>query len=144
MKEQSISTLTRVVILAGFYFVGGMLGKEAEFTTHKVSLVWPPAGIALGAILLFGHRFWPGVVLGTIMFSLMNGTPPGIFMLGTVLGSTMGALVCAYLLERFVKFNNSMERVGDVAGFVCLACLLGTVVNAAFNEIGRASCRERV
>ncbi|HTD86159.1 MAG TPA: PAS domain S-box protein, partial [Candidatus Binatia bacterium] len=104
--------------------------------SHEVALVWPPAGIALAAIILFGYRFWPWVALGASMFSVMDGRPMGFFTLGTAVGNSIGAITCAFLLERFVKFDPKMHRVRDVAGFVCLACLLGTTVNAAFNVVG--------
>src|SRR5271166_1748406 len=87
-----LGTLTRVVILIALYFLGGLLGKEASFLSGSVALVWPPAGIALAAILLFGYRFWPGVALGAVLFSLMNGVPFGFFTLGTAIGNTLGAI----------------------------------------------------
>jgi PAS domain S-box-containing protein len=121
-SSPSLTTLTRVVILVALYFLGGLLGKQASFLSGSIALVWPPAGIALAAILLFGYRFWPGVALG-------------FFTLGTALGNTMGAIVCAFLLKRIIRFDNAMERTRDVAGYIGLACFLGTTVNAAFNVV---------
>jgi PAS domain S-box-containing protein len=135
MQNQNLTTFTRMVILIALYFVGGLIGKETSFLSGSVALVWPPAGIALAAILLFGYRFWPGVALGAILFSFMNGMPLGFFTLGTAIGNTMGAIVCAYLLEKFIAFDNAMERTSDVTGYIGLACFLGTTVNAAFNVV---------
>ncbi|MEO6181815.1 MAG: MASE1 domain-containing protein, partial [Verrucomicrobiota bacterium] len=134
-KKTGLSTFTRVVILIAFYFIGGLVGKESSFMSGNVSLVWPPAGIALAAILLLGYKFWPGVALGAVLFASLNGTPIGFFTLGTAIGNSIGAVVCAFLLERFVKFHTSLDRVRDVAGFVFFACVLGTTVNAAFNVV---------
>jgi integral membrane sensor domain MASE1 len=114
--------LTRVVLLIALYFLGGLLGKEASFLSGSVALVWPPSGIALAAILLFGYRFWPGVAAGAVLFSCMNGMPLAFFTLGTALGNTMGAIVCTFLLERFIRFDSAMERTSDVVGFIGLAC----------------------
>lgn len=138
LPQGRLTTPTRVVILIAFYFVGGLLGKKAAFLSGTIALVWPPAGIALAAILLFGPRFWPGVALGAVLFACTDGIPFGFFTLGTAVGNTIGALVCAFLLERFIKFNNAMERTRDVVGFVALACVLGTTVNACFNVVGLA------
>ncbi len=132
---RNLSTSTRIVLLIAVYFLGGLLGKETAFLSGSMALVWPPAGIALAAILLFGYRFWPGVALGAVLFSLMNGMPFGFFTLGTAVGNTIGAIFCAYLLQRFVAFNNAMERTSDVTGYIGLACFLGTTVNAAFNVV---------
>src|SRR6267378_7619716 len=115
---RKLTTLTRVIILTAFYFVGGLLGKQAAFLSGNVALVWPPAGIALAAILLFGYRFWPGVALGAVLFSFMNGMPFGFFTLGTAIGNTMGAIVCAFLLKKIIAFDNAMERTRDVSGYI--------------------------
>jgi two-component system, cell cycle sensor histidine kinase and response regulator CckA len=137
MKIASLSTLTRVVILAAFYFVGGLLGNASSFMNGEVSLVWPPAGIALAVLLLFGYKFWPGVFCGAVLLtSLQSGKPHGFFTIATAIGNTMGAVICAYLLDRFVRFKPALERVRDVVGFFLLACVLGTTVNAVFNVVG--------
>jgi PAS domain S-box-containing protein len=138
IQNGKLTTFTRVVILIALYFVGGLAGKETSFLSGSVALVWPPAGIALAAILLFGYRFWPGVALGAILFSFMNGMPLGFFTLGTAIGNTMGAIVCAYLLNKFIAFDNAMERTRDVTGYIGLACFLGTTVNALFNVVSLA------
>jgi PAS domain S-box-containing protein len=127
---------TAVLLLAVLYYFGGLAGHASIFVQEKAALVWPPAGIALGAILLFGYRYWPGVALGSVLFSLMTGEASWVVMICTMVGNTVGALLCAYLLERFVNFQNSMERVRDVAGFVVLACVLGTTFNAACGGVG--------
>ena len=130
-----LTTFSRVVLLIAFYFVGGLLGKESSFLSGSTALVWPPAGIALAAILLFGYRFWPGVALGAVLFSFTNGMPFGFFTLGTAIGNTVGAIVCAYLLERVPGFNKSLERTRDVVAYIACACFLGTTVNASFTMI---------
>src|SRR5580698_8951212 len=136
MKPLRFTTPVGAFLLAALYVLSGLLGKSSSFMGGEVSLVWPPAGIALAAILLFGYRVWWGVALGAWVFTLMRGTPFGFFTVATAIGNTVGAIVCAYLLERFVGFQNSMERLKHAAGFIVFACLLGTTVNATFNVIG--------
>ncbi len=138
LPDQSLTTFTRVVLLIALYFLGGLIGRATTFLSGSVALIWPPSGIALAAILLFGYRFWPGVAVGAVLFSFMNGVPLGFFTLGTAIGNTMGAVVCAYLLKRFIAFDNAMERTRDVTGYIGLACFLGTTVNAAFNVVSLA------
>src|ERR1022692_2703587 len=116
----SLTTLTRVVILIALYFLGGLFGKQASFLSGSIALVWPPAGIALAAILLFGYRFWPGVALGAVLFSFMNGLPLGFFTFGTAIGNIMGAIVCAFLLKKISAFDNALERTRDVTGYIGL------------------------
>jgi hypothetical protein len=42
--SRRLTTLTRVLNLTAFYFVGGLLGKETSFVSSGIALVWPPAG----------------------------------------------------------------------------------------------------
>jgi len=135
VRTRGFSNLVSITILTALYFLGGLVGQESAFMSKSVALVWPPAGIALAAILLFGYRFWPGVALGACLFSLMNGMPLGFFTLGTAVGNTIGAVVCVFLLERFVHFHNRIDRMRDAVGFIVLACLIGTTVNASFNVV---------
>jgi PAS domain S-box-containing protein len=142
MKPPRFATPIGALLLAALYVIGGLLGKGSSFMGGEVALVWPPAGIALAAILILGNRVWWGVAFGAWVFTFMRGSPFGIFTLATAVGNTAGALVCAYLLERFVGFKNSMERLRDSSGFVLFACLLGTTVNALFNAVGLCYSRQ--
>ena len=136
MGPHRLSLLTRMVIFSALYFLGGILGRESSFIGGTVALVWPPSGIALAAVILYGYRFWPGVALGAFFFAAAQGNTSISFIFLTAVGNTVGALACAYLLERIVKFNPSMEQVRDVAGLVALASMLGTTVNAGFTVMG--------
>ena len=131
-----MAVVTRVTLLTALYVLGGLLGRKASFMHGSVDLVWPPAGLALAAILLLGYNFWPSIALGAVLFSVIDGVVLGYFTLGMVLGNTVGAVLCAYLLKRFAKFDNAMERTRDAAGYILLAGALGTTVNAAFNVVG--------
>src|SRR6185503_9145088 len=112
MKSQlknNLRTPTRVVCLVAIYFMAGLLGKHATFMRGDVALVWPHAGIALAAVLLFGYRFLPGVAIGAFLFAVMDGKPLGFFTVGTALGNCVGATICAYLLQKSVRFQTKME-----------------------------------
>jgi two-component system, cell cycle sensor histidine kinase and response regulator CckA len=136
MKPSRLTTPVGATLLALLYVVSGFLGHSSSFMNGEVALIWPPAGIALAGILLFGYRMWWGVALGAWVFTFMRGSPIGFFTVATAVGNTVGAIVCAYLLERFVQFQNSIERLKHAAGFILFACFLGTTVNATFNVIG--------
>ena len=134
-SKPRLTTLKRVVALLALFSVGGLLGRESSFHSGSIA-VWPSSGIALAVILLFGWRYWPGVVVGAVLFSTIDGVPFGFFTLGNVLGNTLGALACAVLLKRFAGFQNEMARARDAAAYVFIACALGATVNAAFTAAG--------
>jgi PAS domain S-box-containing protein len=130
--------LLALLALLAVYFLAGLLLKKSCRPPDQVNLFWPPAGLALAAIVIFGYQFWPAVALGTGVFLFVGGLPVGGFMLVTAAGNTLAALGCAFLLKRLLRFENPHERVRGVAGYLLVAGVFGTGLNAAGNAAGLA------
>ena len=119
-----------LVAIAVLYFAAAKLGLSMAVTAEQVTLVWPPSGIALAAVLLFGYRIWPAIALGAF---LANATTPNETFAtasGIAIGNTLEALCGALLLHWLIQFRTSLDRVRDVLGLVVLAALLSTMVSA--------------
>src|SRR4029079_9435157 len=135
--ERSGVYLLRIVVLAGAYYVAAKLGLTLAFANRSVTAVWPPTGIALAALVLWGYRYWPGVAIGALLANGWTGVPIEV-VLGITLGNTLEALTGAYLLRRVGRFRSSLRRVRDVFGLVVLGAIVSTLVSAT---IGVASLR---
>ena len=118
----------QVALLAAAYFGAAKLGLTMAFVAEQVTAVWPPTGIALAALLLFGYRLWPGITLGAFLANVTANEPLGTAA-GIALGNTLEALAGAWLL-RLVGFDTALERVKDVLGLVVLAAGMSTMVSA--------------
>ena len=89
----------RTGLLLVAYYVTGRVGLAVpQFGAH-VTLIWPPAGIALAALLRFGLGVWPGVWLGSLAVALSIGTPLWLAAL-TAFGNTLGPLLGAWVMQR--------------------------------------------
>src|SRR4051812_10500926 len=121
--------------VAALYFGAAKLGLTMAFVAEQVTAVWPPSGIALAAILVFGRRVWPGIALGAFVANATTGAPIPAAM-GITVGNTLEALSGAWMLRRFVGFDASLNRLKDVLGLAILAACLSTMVSAT---IGVAS-----
>ena len=66
-KEGFPSTPTAAAVLALVYLLAAKLGLTLAFQHPSASAVWPPTGIALAALVLFGRRLWPGIFLGAFV-----------------------------------------------------------------------------
>ena len=117
-----------IIALALVYHLAARLGLEMAYVQINTSPVWPPTGIALAALLLFGYRLWPGVSLGVLLGSLLNGAQFNI-ALGMALGNTLEALAGAYCLKRFFDFHTAMDRIQDVVGLAVVG-LFSTAISA--------------
>ena len=60
-----------VLAIATANFVTGRLGLMLALPPGYVTAVFPPAGIALACLLLYGDRVWAGIWLGSFCIYLI-------------------------------------------------------------------------
>ena len=126
-KARSLAIyLIKILLLAVVYHLAARLGLKMAYVQFNTSPVWPPTGISLAALLLFGLDLWPGISLGVLLGSLLTGADPRI-ALGMTLGNTLEALAGAYLLKRIVNFHNALDRIRDVVGLAIIAVFCTTI-----------------
>lgn len=123
------SILVPSACLAALYFLGAKVGLAYAVVGGAVSLVWPPSGIALVALLAFGYQLAPGVAAGSLLANLSVGIPLPV-ALSIAVGATLGAVTGALLLERVAQFQRALLRTRDVLALITLAALLSTSVSA--------------
>ncbi|HSP95683.1 MAG TPA: MASE1 domain-containing protein, partial [Candidatus Dormibacteraeota bacterium] len=118
----------RIALLATVYVVAGKLGLVITAVGGFATPVWAPTGLALAALVLFGHRLWPGVALGALLVNLWAGASAGVAV-GISAGNTLEAVVGAYALRRVPGFDPGLSRLKDVLALIVLAALLSTSVS---------------
>ncbi|MFZ4557891.1 MAG: MASE1 domain-containing protein [Pseudanabaena sp.] len=130
-----------IIILAIAYYGMAEIARNLASTPQSVTPVWPPDGIAVGAVLLFGNWIGYGVFLGSFLanfwalqdstnfLSLIISILP---VLGIAIGTTVGTLLGAFLLRKFTKYRYPLERVNDVFIFLTIVGMVGPVINATF------------
>jgi PAS domain S-box-containing protein len=123
--------------------MAGKLGLALAYQHPLAAPLWAPTGIALAAVLLFGYRVWPGILLGafTVNFVTLTGfgVEPGkaiAVSLGITTGNTLEALSGAWLVNRFAEGRAAMRQPKTVFLFAALAGAASTTVSAT---IGLAS-----
>ena len=131
-------TLPRLLLLLALFPLAGLLLKKTSLPYDQANLFWPPAGLTLAAVLLLGYRFWPGIALGVVLFGLAGGVPFGWFLVATAVGGTLTATAGAFLLRRLFQFEDSQERLRDVAAYLLVTGVLVATLNAGFNAAGLA------
>ena len=128
MRGRSLYAV-RVAIIAAVYFVAAKLGLTLALVAEQVTTVWPPTGLSLAAVLIFGYRIWPGILAGALLANVTTNVP-AVVAAAIATGNTLEALAGAWLLRRVVGFDNGLERIRDVLGLVVLAAGLSTTVSA--------------
>jgi len=154
----SVDTALKVAALAVAYFVTGWLGLLVSIPPGYATAVWPPSGIALAGILRCGLRVWPGIFLGSFLVNLWASLAlpdaqidvTSLAVAASIaVGSTLQALLGAFLLERWLGAGRLFERGSAILSFAAIeaiSCLLaptwgvtslylaGVVNSAAFWE----------
>ena len=129
MNPRKIPTLPAISALALIYFVAGKLSLHLAFLNASASPVWPPAGIALAALLVLGFRVWPAIFVGAFFVNFL--TAGSIWTsLGIAGGNTLEALCGAWLVNGLAGGTRVFDRPQDVFKFA-LAALISTTVSPA-------------
>ncbi|MGA7936131.1 MAG: PAS domain S-box protein [Kovacikia sp.] len=113
-------------------FLAANLAADSLNLGVKASPVWPPAGIALASLLLYGRQMWLGIGLGMLLFAFSLGVSWSVAGVAAA-GSTLGAIAGNELLHR-IKFRLSLGSLRDVLGFIALAVLLSPSINATISS----------
>ncbi|KNZ30613.1 MAG: hypothetical protein AD742_21280 [Methylibium sp. NZG] len=120
------------------YAVVGVLALQLAIPPGFASPLYPSAGIALVAVLVFGWRVLPGVALGSLLvnltLSLQRGqvdltafTVPAAIAVGAALQAGVGA----WLVRRFVRQPLTLGEPRDIALFFGLGAVLACTVSAS-------------
>jgi signal transduction histidine kinase len=126
-----------VVLLAAAYYGAAKLGQTLRYTA-SVSAIWPPAGLGIAALYLWGIRWWPGVLLGEIVVNGELLLDDSTFPIGSLLGQQTGnmaeIIVGALLLRRVIGPNAAMDRVEQVGGML-VALGVATAISATVGTV---------
>ncbi|GAA1953589.1 MASE1 domain-containing protein [Kitasatospora viridis] len=125
----------RLLVIVAAYFGSGRLGllEQLVIGGAKVTPLWPPTGVALTSLLLFGIGVWPAVAVGAFLVIVSLGPlHPASF--GIVAGNTL-APVAAYLILRRVGFRIELDRLRDGLALVFLGALAGMLISSTIGSV---------
>lgn len=117
--------------LAVVYLAAGKLGLALAFVNPSATAVWPPAGIAIAALLIWGSGVWPGILLGAFLVNLTTAGSVAT-SLGIAVGNTLEAVLGAYLVNRFAGGRRAFDRTQDTFRFAILAGIVSSTAAASF------------
>lgn len=113
------------------YILASKLSLRFASVHPSSSPFWPPAGLAIAALLILGQRLWPAIFVGAFLVNLTTaGT--AFTSLGIALGNTLEALLATYLVTRFANGRRAFEKSWDILRFALYAGILSTAVAATF------------
>jgi signal transduction histidine kinase len=136
-RSVSLRYLAGVLALAAAYYGAAKLGQTLRYTA-SVSAIWPPVGLGIAALYLWGLRWWPGIFLGEVLVNgellVDNAALPFGSLIGQQAGNMAEIIVGALLLRRLIGSRAALDRVEQVGGML-LALGIATAISATFGTV---------
>ena len=119
MSTSRLRWVAGSALLVLICYVGARLGLILQIPNTDVSPLWPPSGIALASLVLFGTRMLPAIVIADFLtgFLTLPPTPAGFLAsAGIAAGTMLEQLTALYLFRWFAGPRRSFEHVKEVFG----------------------------
>ena len=140
MRSAPMQTVVATMVLALCYYLAARAGLLLAFNHSNATPVWPPSGIALGAMLLAGYRVWSGILLGALAANLASFHANGLPLDGHVItvslliaaGNTLESLTGAWLMRRYLQGPalGELPAVYKFAGVAMAMCVVSAVLGS--------------
>jgi integral membrane sensor domain MASE1 len=85
----------KMAIVFALYFWAGKLGLAIPFTSSNVSPIWPAAGIAVAAVLIWGVQVAPAIALAAFFVNFLTPIPTSVSV-AIGLGNASSAVVAGF------------------------------------------------
>jgi|GEM_PF-2092630 len=126
----------RVLLLAAGYLALALASRLLALPPGFASPVWPAAGLALGALVVWGWRCWPGVFLGSLIFNtgqdfFANGTIGVGVAAGIASGAALQALLGIALTRGIAAGSAPLSRTWRAVRALLYAGPLACVMSAS-------------
>jgi signal transduction histidine kinase len=118
--------------VGAIYWLAAKGGLQLAYLHGSVAALWPPVGVGMALLVLYGIPLWPGIVLGDL--AVADFSQPAGTILGQTVGNTLEVVIAAVLFYRLSDGRTQFGRVRDVAALVAAAAA-GTAVSAVFGAL---------
>jgi len=133
------SAAGKILLLALAYWLTGQLALLLAIPPGFVSAVFPPVGVALAAVLIWGYALLPGVFLGSTLLNLSIAVSSIeqlswqhlLVATGIAFGTTIQCLSASWLIRRFVGFPNPLTEDRSIFLLLLLGGPLTCVLSAS-------------
>lgn len=130
IRALAVPHWVRLGAAAFCYFAAAKASLIFAIPPGYATAVWPPSGIALAALLLWGVRAWPGVWLGAALtnYTIDLSIPAA---LGIATGNTLEGICAAWLVSRMAERGAEFMQPEKVFMFAAVAALASAVAATA-------------
>ncbi|MEQ1485329.1 EAL domain-containing protein [Methyloglobulus sp.] len=130
-----------IALTALLFYVAGRLTFPLAWSQSYAGAVWPPAGIGLGAVLLWGYAVLPGIYLADLllhyeMFHLSDAPSKQLIFFLSPLSNVLRSWLGGVLVKRYAGFPNPLVSTRSTLLFFLFAGPVATFAPTVFSIIG--------
>jgi signal transduction histidine kinase/CheY-like chemotaxis protein len=128
--RRGVSYAGGLVAIGVIYFALAKGGLALASIHPSATPIWPPTGVALAAVLLWGNRTWPAIFTAAM---IANATTAGSVATAIAIatGNSLEAVVGAYLINRWSRGCNTFSTPNSVAKFALICFVIATPISAS-------------
>jgi anti-anti-sigma factor len=127
------SYVGRLLAVGIVYYVAARLSLRVALVGNVVTPIWPPTGVAVVALLVYGFDLWPAVFLAAFAVNApIHGAHVGSTLIAV--GNTLAPIVGVTLLGA-AGFRRELDRLRDAVALVVLGALGAMTVSATFGTV---------
>jgi PAS domain S-box-containing protein len=133
------STIWLAVVVGSLYILSAKLSLSL-LTPAGVAVFWPAAGVAAGVLIAFGPRARWGVIIGTMVATIVANLLGDRNLWSSIVFALCNAgeaVLTAWLIERYFGWPFSLDRLRHVLGLLG-AAIVATAVSGIGGTLGFA------
>ena len=122
------SDVVALILVGLAYFTFAYLGLRLASINPSATPIWPPTGLAIAAILLWGNRIAPAIFIAAFLINQL--TAGSVFTsLAIACGNTLEAVIAGYLVRHWAEGEQVFDTPIGIAKFTLIS-LAATLVSA--------------
>ena len=104
---------------------------------QRISIIWLPAGLCTAFLTVWGRRFWPAILVGSVLEKILfQGEISSVGILINGSGNVIEALFGSSVLH-WLRFDFRLNRLRDVLLTLGIVCTGSGIISVSFGMIRR-------
>jgi diguanylate cyclase (GGDEF)-like protein/PAS domain S-box-containing protein len=144
LQNPSIKSWLPVIVTAVLFYFAGKLTLSLSLPPSYAAAIWPPAGIGLGAVLLWGYRVLPGIFLAELLIhyevydisALLESPLELLVFFLSPINSVIRSWLGCVLVKKFAGYPNALTSTRLIILFFLLAGPVATFLPAILSVYG--------
>lgn len=122
--------------LSVLYVAGAWVATRFVTLPDDLVLIWPPAGLSFGVLLLGGLHWWPFIPAGALLTHALFAPVPALFIPFSMASNTIATIASVLVMRRLAPARVRVAFTPRAGFLMLIGGLVQAVVSAAIGSVG--------